>query len=120
MVLFPARLPAAATIADSATTTDGRPLTAQLSHDVIESLLDIQTVLGRSFEKAAAQLSGQRSAFLRRDLALRHAITFVADQHDGWRTEVSAIAWKGRRAGRFLDSADLVVEALELLEGCAG
>lgn len=93
-------------------------LAAQLAHHIVESLVDVDAVLGRSLDKITAQLAGERTALLRRDLALRDSVALVANQHDGCKVEKGIVAC-GRARG-LLDPPDLVVEHFYLLKGRAG
>lgn len=104
-------------------------LCAQHAHDVVEGLLDIDAVLGGGLDEVAAELLGQRLAFLRGDGALDGLVALVADEHDGdghggvggahGGVQVAGPGG-GAGAGGFLDHLDLVVEFGDAGEGGAG
>ena len=99
-------------------------LAAEDADNVIESLFDIDAVLGRGLDKLAAELAGEGVTLLRRHLALGDAIALVADEHDRDRQLRVGSGYGGARIGRgggagFLDALNLVVEALDARKGGA-
>lgn len=99
------------------------PMTAQLAHNIVESFLDIDAVLGGSLNKLAAELSGKGASFLSGDFAFGDSVAFVSHKHYRcwaavrYAREVGR-ARVGRRCGSggLLDSLYLVVEFLDALE----
>lgn len=63
------------------------PLLPQGPDHVVKRLLDVDAVLGRRFDKIAAELSRQRIAFLGRHLSLGAPVALVPNEHDGRRSD---------------------------------
>lgn len=96
--------------------------------DIVESLFDIDAVLGRRLDKFTAQILGQRLTLLGRHGALDGLVALVTHQHhrhgqrgagggaDGRRQITGARGGTG--VGRFLDHLDLIVELLYPRKRC--
>ena len=58
-------------------------LSPELADDIKEGLLHVDAVLGRRFNKIAAEVFRQGLSLLRRNLAFGNAVAFVSNEHNG-------------------------------------
>jgi len=78
-----------------------------LPNEVAECLIDVDTLLGGSFDELAAKVLGQVSSLVHPNLTLIFEIALVGNNNDGEGVNV-------------LDSEDLLVESADFLERVAG
>ena len=66
------------------------PLFPELPYNVVEGFVHVDVILRRCFDEITAQLFGESAPLLSRHFSFGHAITFIANKHDGrWTGEVA-------------------------------